>query len=108
MQWIGFVSRIEEGRSSVSVRCAAAALFGLLVSSAAAATDAGTPAPDGRAIFETRCAACHGSDGKSAPGRAAFEIDMPDFSDCSFASREPDADWVRWCTAAGPPGASAR
>jgi hypothetical protein len=46
------------------------------------------------ALYVDACAACHGSDGT---GRSAeelvFEPLPPDFTDCEFASREPDPDW---------------
>ena len=49
----------------------------------------------GRQIYESACAACHGADGSGAPSVAAhFPVIPPDFSDCSFATREPEADWV--------------
>jgi hypothetical protein len=55
-----------------------------------------------RAVFEARCALCHGSDGRGAPGRAAFDLPLPDFTDCSFASREADADWLAVIRQGGP------
>ena len=40
------------------------------------------------------CAACHGPDGRGAPQTAVgFDVPLPDFTDCSFNSREPSADW---------------
>ncbi len=52
--------------------------------------------PDGRLLFQQNCAACHGNNG--AGDRKAsdigFDIKMPDFTDCSFASREADTDWL--------------
>ena len=57
----------------------------------------------GAELFEIGCASCHGMDGKGAgPGRVAFEIPLPDFTDCSFASREPLADWLAIVHAGGP------
>ena len=45
-------------------------------------------------LYETACASCHGLDGKGkAEADVAFDIPLPDFSDCEFASREPDPDW---------------
>ena len=75
-----------------------------LVLVAGAPVDA-TPDPDrvGREIFETTCAACHGMDGTGSPGsQVGFDTPLPDFTDCSFASREPDADWVGVATEGGP------
>ncbi|MDX1674591.1 MAG: c-type cytochrome, partial [Longimicrobiales bacterium] len=61
------------------------------------------PDRSGRAVYETTCAACHGSDGTGAPAtRVGFQAPLPDFTDCSFASREPDADWVAVAHEGGP------
>jgi mono/diheme cytochrome c family protein len=58
---------------------------------------------DGRALYEAGCASCHGSDGRGAPReRVAFDTPVPDFTDCAFASREPDADWVAVAHEGGP------
>jgi hypothetical protein len=59
-------------------------------------------APTGKEIFETRCAACHGGNGRGEPGRQALKVDMPDFSDCSFATREPDSDFAAVIHGGGP------
>jgi mono/diheme cytochrome c family protein len=59
-------------------------------------------APEGKEIFEVRCAACHGVDGRGDPGRQALKVDIPDFTDCSFASREPDADFAAVVHGGGP------
>lgn len=46
---------------------------------------------------------CHGPDGRGMPRSAVgFDIPMPDFSDCSFATPEPDADWVTVVQHGGP------
>lgn len=48
-----------------------------------------------RMIYETSCATCHGADGTgAAPSMLAFEEEPPDFTECTFATREPDADWI--------------
>jgi len=55
------------------------------------------------ALYEQACAACHGSDGR---GRSVedrgFELELPDFTDCEFASREPDPDWHAVIHEGGP------
>ncbi len=58
---------------------------------------------DGARLYEQACAACHGSDGR---GRSVedrgFELELPDFTDCEFASREPDPDWHAVIHEGGP------
>jgi len=56
----------------------------------------------GREGFEQICATCHGADGRGAPGRENLRVPMPDFTDCAFASREPDADWFAVAHEGGP------
>jgi hypothetical protein len=56
-----------------------------------------------RAVYLAACAACHGADGRGMPKSAVgFEEPLPDFTDCSFATREPDADWLAVAHAGGP------
>ncbi len=74
-----------------------------MVLAAVAAQGAGPTALDrGRDSFEEICATCHGADGRGAPGRQNLQIDMPDFTDCAFASREPDTDWLAVAHEGGP------
>lgn len=57
----------------------------------------------GPQIYESACAACHGSDGRGTPAAASdYPLVPPDFSGCSFATREPSADWVAVSHAGGP------
>jgi mono/diheme cytochrome c family protein len=61
------------------------------------------PTATGERLYRTACAACHGSDGRGAARELVrFETPLPDFSDCSFATREPDADWGAIIHAGGP------
>lgn len=54
-------------------------------------------------LYEVSCAACHGSDGRGqSPSQVGFELALPDFSDCNFASREPDSDWFAVIHDGGP------
>ena len=66
----------------------------------------GPPAaePDGgRALYQNACAACHGADGRGvAPSILGFDTPVPDFTDCSFATPEPDADWMAVMHDGGP------
>jgi mono/diheme cytochrome c family protein len=76
--------------------------FAVVAAPANAAPD-DDPERTGRQIYETTCAACHGMDGTGAPrSQVGFEAPLPDFTDCSFASREPDADWVAVAHEGGP------
>lgn len=85
------------------------ALFaGLLLAlgtSAAAAAEDGLYA-DGATpgeIYRDACAGCHGADGRGAPPSVVgFHEPLPDFTDCSFATREPDADWYAVTHGGGP------
>jgi len=57
----------------------------------------------GLELYELGCASCHGVDGAGAESNAfAFDDPLPDFTDCGFASREPDADWIIVSKAGGP------
>lgn len=60
--------------------------------------------PDrGRMLYQKACASCHGSDGTgAAPHAVGFETPLPDFTDCSFATREPDIDWLAVSHDGGP------
>lgn len=57
----------------------------------------------GQQVYEASCIACHGPDGK---GGVNLELEkiiaLPDFSDCSFANREPDSDWLAVAHDGGP------
>ena len=54
-------------------------------------------------LYTAACAACHGGDGA---GRSiedvGFDTPLPDFTDCEFASREPDPDWHAVIHRGGP------
>ena len=45
-------------------------------------------------IFAAACAACHAPDGRGrSESQLGFDLPLPNFTDCNFASREPSADW---------------
>ena len=57
----------------------------------------------GASLYKEACAACHGADGKGQERSAVgFDLALPDFTDCSFATREPDADWLAVSHDGGP------
>ena len=60
-------------------------------------------------IYATACAACHGSDGRGTPAvESGYPVVPPDFTDCSFATREPASDWVAVGHVGGPARAFSR
>jgi mono/diheme cytochrome c family protein len=57
----------------------------------------------GAALYRKACAGCHGVGGTGIdPHTAGFDTPLPDFTDCSFASREPDGDWLAVAHDGGP------
>ncbi len=66
----------------------------------------GTVNTDGKTgadLYREACAACHGINGAGKEASAlGFDVPTPDFTDCRFASREPDADWVTVAHEGGP------
>ena len=57
----------------------------------------------GEELYKKACATCHGADGRGAPAALlGFDIPLPDFTDCNFATREPDADWLAVAHQGGP------
>jgi mono/diheme cytochrome c family protein len=51
-------------------------------------------AEEGKELYEAACASCHGVDGRGAPEGTAIEVPLPDFTDCSFVTRETTGNWV--------------
>lgn len=57
----------------------------------------------GKKLYAQACASCHGADGRGAfQSQLGFATPVPDFSDCNFATREPDADWLAVAHQGGP------
>jgi mono/diheme cytochrome c family protein len=49
---------------------------------------------NGEQLYRAACITCHGPDGKGSPRTVVgFDIDLPDFTDCAFATAEADVDW---------------
>ena len=58
---------------------------------------------DAASVYERACAACHALDGRGTPqDLVGFDVPVPDFTDCSFASREPAGDWYIIAHEGGP------
>jgi mono/diheme cytochrome c family protein len=54
-------------------------------------------------VYARACAHCHGVDGRGVDAsRLALPVPLPDFTDCQFAPREPDADWLAVAHDGGP------
>jgi mono/diheme cytochrome c family protein len=54
-------------------------------------------------LYRIACATCHGPDGKGSPrSLVGFEAPLPNFSDCAFATGEPDPDWFAVVHEGGP------
>lgn len=65
----------------------------LLISPATASGD--QDLETGQGIYRAACSTCHGADGRGgSPSLMGFSDPVPDFTDCDFAAREPDSDWV--------------
>jgi mono/diheme cytochrome c family protein len=59
--------------------------------------------PSGEEVYRAACATCHGPDGKGAPrSTVGFDTPLPDFTDCAFATAEPDPDWHAVVHRGGP------
>jgi mono/diheme cytochrome c family protein len=75
----------------------------------AASPPSTSPFPSDRSVYMAACAACHGADGRGMPkSSVAFEEPLPDFTNCSFATREPDGDWLAVSHDGGPARGFAR
>jgi len=67
------------------------------------AMPSGAEEPGRAELFQQACAGCHGEDGTGRTQEdSALQVLPPDFSDCAFASREPDADWYAIIHDGGP------
>jgi mono/diheme cytochrome c family protein len=79
-------------------------LFAFTLAASMSAATVDVPVLDsGRAVYDAACATCHGADGRGAPpGLLGFSAPLPDFTDCDFAAREPDSDWVGVAYEGGP------
>lgn len=78
-------------------------LLFLLVGAGSVGAQATPKLDSGESVYRAACAACHGPDGRGAPQlTVGFDVPLPDFTDCSFNSREPSADWFAISHDGGP------
>jgi mono/diheme cytochrome c family protein len=70
---------------------------------AGAPSSALPPKATGEQIFRAACATCHGVDGTGVSRElVGFDQELPDFTDCTFATPEPSADWAAVVHEGGP------
>ncbi|OFW20097.1 MAG: hypothetical protein A3H97_24050 [Acidobacteria bacterium RIFCSPLOWO2_02_FULL_65_29] len=63
----------------------------------------------GEQAYDAACAACHGTDGRGNPKSVVgFDVPLPDFTDCTFSTPEPDGDWGSVIHLGGPARAFSR
>ena len=90
-------------RAALAVAAAALACLLLSLQHDARADVTEEAADPGAEIYRRACQSCHGDDGRGAPvSQVGFEVGLPDFSDCNFALREPDTDWMSVVHHGGP------
>jgi mono/diheme cytochrome c family protein len=83
----------------------------LILAAAAFSLAAGSAAQtiDGAQTYRAACAACHGADGRGrSSAELGFDDALPDFTDCDFGAREPNADWSAIVHRGGPVRAFSR
>ena len=68
------------------------------------AAQSATPQPrTGKQVYEEACAACHGNDGHGNPASVVgFDVPLPDFTDCIFATVESVEGWHAVVHEGGP------
>ncbi|MEO5742013.1 MAG: cytochrome c [Vicinamibacterales bacterium] len=58
---------------------------------------------NGQQLYQAACAACHGNDGRGQNiAIRGFEVEPPDFTDCSLTTPEADLDWLSVVHQGGP------
>jgi mono/diheme cytochrome c family protein len=61
------------------------------------------PYRSGERLYREACASCHGLEGQGVPRpTVGFDVATPDFTSCTFVTREPDADWQAIVHEGGP------
>ena len=80
------------------------AILGLVVLAARVdAQSVDRSALNGHELYKAACAACHGADGRGQTlAIRGFDIEPPDFTDCSLTTPEADLDWLSVVHQGGP------
>ena len=100
---MNILGALPRAKTNMSSNPTAPILISALTLAGIAGLAFGQATPDGRRLYDESCAACHGSDGRGqAQALLGFETPVPDFTDCDFANREPDADWGAITHQGGP------
>ncbi|HTR37279.1 MAG TPA: cytochrome c [Bryobacteraceae bacterium] len=87
----------------VKALVAATAGLTLVLTAELSGQDAIAELKSGEDIFQAACVACHGRDGKGAQrSSVGFTTHLPNFTDCAFATKEPDVDWSAIIHNGGP------
>ena len=86
----------------MGARAGVIAAAAVLVWTNALEAQAPVSSDSGDGLYRASCAACHGVDGKGPPAGRRLAVETPDLTECSFASREPDADWMAVIHEGGP------
>lgn len=88
--------------NSFRVRALAGAALLSFVALQAVAQETAPPRT-GREVYEAVCITCHGADGRGGVNPAIDNVvELPDFSDCEFAAREPDRAFLAVAHDGGP------
>jgi hypothetical protein len=88
-------SRLISSRKTYFVFALSTVFFGVTLSA--------NPTKTGKEIYDAACSSCHGLDGTGQEqSRVGFDLGLPDFTDCFFSVREPNADWIAVAHDGGP------
>jgi mono/diheme cytochrome c family protein len=93
----------HRSRARLALAVAATSLAVLARAAGAASPAEREASRSGEQIYADACVACHGVRGAGAPrALRGFELQPPNFTDCNFATREGNADWLAMVHRGGP------
>lgn len=96
-------SKATRSHVAATAVCACVVLVASQTIAAPGSGRGSVPRDDPRELYLAACSTCHGQDGRGAPHSLdAFPTLPPDFTECNFATREPDADWIAVIRKGGP------